>query len=287
MRWIRNWEKLTRWRFGLIAVVVGVIIGLPRVHGDLIRSNPARSFPGIAGDIVGLQTYRFDPETQTGTFEVQNAPHLVTLGPSAKDMFRMLPKLDGTLTQSLSMKLDRNGRLVQSPDNKFEIHGRVTIGDRTYQGLLLEATPTAFGAGVKREPEQKKSEVFDLNMTITGGELAEAFGSEAYMRIVPQSGSTFNGEFTADFSSEKPMINLQAKPKNVLPAPVPEPSILLILLTCGAGLIACRLRRHVNGVAKRPHSRAHADVSANSVMPDKISVWKNHRHDNHEHLVAR
>ncbi len=104
---------------GLAWLLVLLAVCHVPVRGDLIRSNPARSFPGIAGDIVGSQTYRYDPDTQTGTFEVVNAPHLVSLGPSAKDMFRMLPELDGTLTQSLQMKLDRNGRLVQSPLNKF------------------------------------------------------------------------------------------------------------------------------------------------------------------------
>ncbi len=47
-------------------------------------------------------------------------------------------------------------------------------------------------------------------MRITGGKLAEAFGEEAYLRIVPQANSTFHGEFTTDFSSEKPLTNLRA-----------------------------------------------------------------------------
>ena len=62
------------------------------VSGDLIRSKPERSFPEIAGDIVGVQTYTYDPITQTGTFEVVNAPHLISLGPSVKDMLNMLPQ---------------------------------------------------------------------------------------------------------------------------------------------------------------------------------------------------
>ena len=75
-------------------------------RGDLIRSSASRSFPDIAGDIVGTQTYTYDPLTQTGIFQVINAPHLISLGPSLKDMFQMLPDHDGTLTQSLQMKLD-------------------------------------------------------------------------------------------------------------------------------------------------------------------------------------
>ena len=46
-------------------------------------------------------------------------------------------------------------------------------------------------------------------MKITGGKLKEAFGSEAYLRITPQAGSTFNGQFTIDFSSERPLTNLR------------------------------------------------------------------------------
>ena len=191
-------------------------------RGDLIRSAPGRSFPDIAGDIVGAQTYTYDPLTQTGMFEVVNAPHLISLGPSVHDMVHMLPDADGTLSQLLKMKLDRHGRLVKSPDNTFQIRGTVVIGDKTYQGLLLEGKPTAFGADVQETPtvRNKNPEVFDLNMEITGGKLAEAFGKEAYLRIVPQAGSTFNGEFTVDFTSERPLTNLRST-RGKLPATVP------------------------------------------------------------------
>jgi hypothetical protein len=182
-------------RVGLVLLLVDSAGIGTRVRGDLIRSSPSRSFPDIAGDIVGVQTYTYDPITQTGTFHVENAPHLIALGPSTKDMVAMLPDHDGTLSQSLRMKLDRNGRLVESPHNKFEIRGTVVIGERTFQGLLLEGRPTAFGVEAQsaRPARNKGPEVFDLNMKITGGELAEAFGPEAYLRIVPQANSTFTG----------------------------------------------------------------------------------------------
>jgi hypothetical protein len=214
----------------------------PAARADLIRANAGRAFPDIAGDIVGSQTYTYDPATQTGTFALVNAPHLISLGPSVKDLVPMRPDRDGTLTQSLQMKLDRQGRLVKSPANRFEIRGTVVIGDQTYQGLLLEGRPTAFGAGAQDATATKNPDVFDLNMEITGGELAHAFGSEAYLRIIPQAKSTFNGEFTSNFSGERPLTNLRAL-KRRLPTSVPEPSTLITLLTCGAGLIACRLRR--------------------------------------------
>jgi hypothetical protein len=232
-------------RVGLVLSFVVVADVWSPVRGDLIRSRPARSFPDIAGDIVGTQTYTYDPVSQTGTFQVVNAPHLISLGPSVKDMVHMLPDQDGTLSQSLRTKLDRHGRLVDSPNNTFQIRGTVVIGDRTYQGLLLEGRPTAFGALAQDSSpvRNKHPEVFDLNMRITGGKLAQAFGTEAYLRIVPQAGSTFNGQFTADFSSEKPLTNLRAARKG-LPAAVPEPTALFTLLTCGAVMLVLRLRRH-------------------------------------------
>jgi len=239
-------------RVGLVAIIVLLADLWSPARGDLIRSSPARSFPDIAGDIVGAQTYTYDPVTQTGTFQVFNAPHLISLGPSVKDMVQMLPDQDGTLSQSLRMKLDRNGRLVDSPNNMFQIRGTVVIGDQTYQGLLLEGRPTAFGAEVQdgSPVKNKNPEVFDLNMRITGGQLKEAFGTEAYLRITPQAKSTFNGQFTADFSSEKPLTNLRASRKG-LPATVPEPTALLTLLTCGAGVLACRLRRYLTRARRR------------------------------------
>ncbi len=130
------------------AVVLYLAVAGPwrPARADLIRSNPERSFPDIAGDIAGSQRYTYDPITQTGTFEVKNAPHLISLGPSVRDMVPLNPDQDGTLTQRLQIKLDRFGKLVPSPANKFQIRGTVVIGEKTYQGLLLEGRPTAFGA---------------------------------------------------------------------------------------------------------------------------------------------
>lgn len=219
-------------------------------RADLIRVNAGRAFPDIAGDIVGSQTYTYDPATQTGTFALVNAPHLISLGPSVKDLVQMRPDCDGTLTQSLKMKLDRQGRLVASPANRFEIRGTVVIGDQTYQGLLLEGKPTAFGAGAQDASAAKNPDVFDLNMEITGGKLAQAFGSEAYLRIIPQANSTFTGEFTSNFSGERPLTNLRALNRR-LPTSVPEPTTLITLLTCGAVLLACRLRRRLARTIRR------------------------------------
>lgn len=239
-------------RLSIFLCLTVLVAAWSSARGDLIRSVPARSFPDIAGDIVGAQTYTYDPTTETGMFEVVNAPHLISLGPSVKDMVYMLPDEDGTLSQFLKMKLDRHGRLIKSPDNTFQVRGTVVIGDKTYQGLLLEGKPTAFGAEVQEAPraEDKGPEVFDLNMEITGGKLAQAFGSNAYLRIVPQAGSTFNGEFTVDFASERPLTNLRST-RGKLPATVPEPTVLITLVTFGAGALAIRMRRHLRRSSRR------------------------------------
>ncbi len=196
-------------RFGILASLL-LASALTPARADLIRAAPGRSFPEIAGDVSGSQTYVFDPATQTGTFALINAPHLISLGPSGRDLIPMGPDSDGTLMQWVQLKLDRSGRLIESPLNRFEIRGTVVINNQTYEGLLLAGRPIAFGRAGQARDLLKDPESFGLNMQIEGGKLAEAFGSEAYLRIIPQANSTFHGEFTQDFSGEKPLTNLFA-----------------------------------------------------------------------------
>jgi hypothetical protein len=214
------------------------------VQGDLIRPKTSRTYPDIAGDIVGSQTYTFDPASKTGTFQVTNAPQFIALGPAGNDMVNVRPDQDGTLSQTLQLKLDQNGQLVDNPDNRFQLYGSVVIGNQVYRGLLLEGKPTAFGAQAQKGTPLTAADVFDLNMRITGGKLAEAFGPEAYFRVIPQSNSTFQGNFASSFSGDKPLTNLRAL-QGHLPAAIPEPTPLVILLTGGAGVMACRLRKRL------------------------------------------
>ncbi len=223
---------------GVLLVACARLQGEAR--GDLIRARSTRSFPSIAGDIVGSQTYTYDPVTRTGTFEVVNAPHLIKIGPGADGMVPLEPDQRGSLYQSLLMKLDRNGRLVEGPGNRFEIRGTVVIGEKTYEGLLLSGRPIAFGAD-SGSGDSRAAQAFDLDVKITGGELAEAFGPEAYLRINARSKSTFNGVFDVDFSSDRPQTSLRAVPPDLV-TPVPEPTALVMLLTTGAGAIALKLR---------------------------------------------
>ncbi len=197
-------------RVGVLAVAAVLTTFERPASADLIRATPGRSFPDIAGDIGGSQTYVYDPATQTGTFTLRSAPHLISLGPSGRDLIPLQPSNDGTLCQTLKVKVDRNGRIVNSPLNQFEIRGTVWINGKPLDGVLLKGTPTAFGIAEPDSPSARAQDIFGLNVKIEDGKLASAFGAEAYLRIVPQANSTFTGEFTSDFSGEQPMTNLLA-----------------------------------------------------------------------------
>ena len=244
-------------RLGLLSSLFLLSGGTLPAHADLIRPAPGRSFPDIAGDIGGSQTYVYDPTTQTGTFALINAPHLISLGPSGKDLIPMQPDRDGTLYQTLELKLDRRGQLIDSPLNRFEIRGTVIINDRVYEGLLLKGRPTAFGSADQARAALKNPDVFGLNMQIEGGQLAGTFGSEAYLRIIPQANSTFRGEFTSDFAGEKPLTNLIAVDRR-LPARLIGPASLILLFAGVTALLAWKIVRLLGRTARRcavPHHR--------------------------------
>jgi hypothetical protein len=237
-------------RIGLLSSLIMLAGSALPAYADLIRPAPGRSFPDIAGDIGGSQTYVYDPDTQTGTFALSNAPHLISLGPLSKDLIPMQPDRDGTLYQTLELKLDRSGRLIDSPLNRFEMHGTVIINDRVYEGLLLKGRPTAFATADQAHPALKNPEVFGLNMQIEGGQLAGTFGAEAYLRIVPQANNTFRGEFTRDFSGEKPLTNLIAVDRR-LPAQLIGPLALIVLFAGATALLAWRIARFLARTPRR------------------------------------
>ncbi|MGC8641321.1 MAG: PEP-CTERM sorting domain-containing protein, partial [Isosphaeraceae bacterium] len=112
-----------------LILVLLVLWGIwPPARGDLIRPKTLRSYPDIAGDIVGSQTYTFDPSSKTGTFQVRNSPQFIALGPDGGQMVSVTPNQDGTLSQTLQLTLDQNGRLVPGTNNHFQLYGTVVIG---------------------------------------------------------------------------------------------------------------------------------------------------------------
>ena len=224
-----------------VGVFLGCAIALAnQAPAELIRPKAVRAYPDIAADINGVQTYTYNPSTGTGTFQVTNTPYLLAQGPANAGESQIEPNDDGTRQQVVSLRLDRNGRLVDDPGNTYALYGTVSLGGQTFRGLLLEGKPTAFGAVAPDSASvgTPGKDVFDLSMKITGGALADRFGPDLYMRIVPKA-DTFDGQFTRDFSGVAAKSNTRGYHA---PSIVPEPSTLLVVLACGAAFVLGRRR---------------------------------------------
>jgi hypothetical protein len=225
--------------YALKAGLTVLFLATLALHADagLIRPAADRAFPDISADINGVQSYVYDPATGTGKFQVTNTPYLIAGGPTLGTEYSILPNsADGVRRQVVSATLDSNGRLVvDSPSNKYELWGTIVANGQTYSGLLLTGTPTKFGSQDLGPVGVSGTDLYDFELKITGGSLKEFFGNDAYMRIQPELLSTFDGSFTRDFSAVKATSNTRGynSPK---PFPVPEPTTLVVLLTCGVGL---------------------------------------------------
>jgi hypothetical protein len=211
----------------------------------LLRPNDSREYPDITAFANGYQTYTYDPASQTGVFQISNVPFLLTSGQNSDGTFNqsnVTPTADNIQSQTLTAVLDSHGNLVASPLNSFQVYGTVVIGDQTYTGLLLSGTPSAFGSQSLKPLGVDNEDLFDLYLKITGGSLSSLYGPDAYVRVTSEANSTFNGVFTTDFSSEKVLTNTHTV-ANLVPSPAPEPTALVVLLACGAGLLYRGRRR--------------------------------------------
>jgi hypothetical protein len=212
-----------------------------RARAELIRPSADRVYPDIAADINGVQDYDYDPNTRTGLFQVTNTPFLLTMGSSLSDEVNVQPNSDGVRRQTVQLKLDANGNLIDAPENSYRLYGTVVVGGEKFDGLLREGTPRSFGAKAARDAGIDQASVYDLDVKITGGYLAERFGPDAYMRISPEVANTFDGSFSKSFAGVKAQSNTRAY--HAPASPVPEPTPLVLLLACGAGLVYRRRRR--------------------------------------------
>jgi hypothetical protein len=216
-------------------------VGIARA--DLIRPNASQAFPDLSGDIVGTQNYVYNPSTQTGTFQVNNTPTLLALGAKASSEYFVTDSPETVRSQSLQLKLDPNGRLLNDSGNSYTLYGTVSFGGKTYSGLLLQGTPTAFGSA-RQNPQTPANSVFDVNLTVNGGLLKNLYGPDAYLRIITGANTTFENSFATSFQGLNTITNVRAYNSPNPPTPVPEPSTLVVVLACGgAGILYRRKRR--------------------------------------------
>lgn len=211
---------------------------------DLIRPSADRAYPDIAADVNGTISYTFDPSTQSGLFHMRNTPYLMAGGPSAADEFAVTPNSNGIRQQVVNITLDQNGNFKADPNNSYELFGTVSAGGQTYSGLLLKGVPTAFGSQYHPPTGSQGSAIFDMNINVTGGALASAFGPDAYLSVQPELQITFDGNFNKDFSAAKATSNTRAY-HAPLPFPSPEPATMALLVAGGLGLAVHRARRAV------------------------------------------
>jgi hypothetical protein len=228
----------------LSALVLAATAGLSaHAKAGLINPNAGRAYPDIAADINGVVSYTYNASTQTGNFQLTNTPYLIAGGPTASQEFAINPNLNGIRQQVVNLSLDSSGNLLPGPTNTYALYGTVQANGQTFSGLLLQGTPTAFGAQDLGPVGIQGSSFFDMNMNITGGALAPYFGSDAYMRIAPELQSTFTGRFDTDFSAAKATSNTRSY-HSPHPFPIPEPTTLLVLVVGGVGF-AQRVRRRL------------------------------------------
>lgn len=213
----------------------------------LLKPDAGRAYPDISADINGKVDYTYNAGTQTGLFHVKNTPYLIAGGPSAANEFAVAPNSDtGVRSQEIQFVVDKAGNLVTDASNKYELYGTITTPDATYSGLLLKGTPTGFGYQDLNPVGITGSDIFDVNINVTGGQLADYFGSQMYLRITPELQSTFSGKFDENFSAAKATSNSRSynAPK---PFPIPEPTTVMLYLVGTAGLVYHQRRRLTAG----------------------------------------
>lgn len=217
--------------YSLIALFVAMF---GTAQAALIQPNATRQYPDIAADVNGVVNYSYS--NGQGNFTMRNTPFLLATGANPAQEYTILPTVDGTRQQNLSVAVDGSGNIVNASGNSYSLYGSTTVDGQTFSGLLLQGTPTAFGSQYNGQFNQ-----YDVAIKVTGGALADAFGSNAYMLIRPELQDSFTGSFTSNFSAQKATSNTRGNYNP--PAPVPEPATWMILIGGGAGLAMFNRRR--------------------------------------------
>lgn len=200
----------------------------------LIKPSAGRAYPDIAADINGVVQYTYSPATETGNFHVNNTPYLIAGGPTSAQEYGVMPNENGIRQQVINLTLDKDGNLLTGMPNTYSLYGTIEAEGEVFTGLLLTGTPKSFGFQDLGSLGITGADIFDLEMDITGGSLAEYFGTQAYVRITPELESTFTGRFDESFTAAKATSNTRSY-NSPQPFPVPEPTALVLLIVGGIG----------------------------------------------------
>ncbi|HEY2156624.1 MAG TPA: PEP-CTERM sorting domain-containing protein [Isosphaeraceae bacterium] len=216
-------------------------LSAPASRAALLHPTDTSQFPDLsAGFVSGTMQYT----ASTGQLAIQNTPYALAMGTSGSAQFDVIADAAGQRTQTLDVTLNPDGTVKQSSNNIYDLYGQVTLNGKTYSGLLLQGTPTAMGSlNLATAPTNVQgASMFDFDVSVTGGLLANVFGSEAYVRLTAERWSTFNGSFSQDFAGGKVASNIRGYFPTP-PVPIPEPTTLVVLIACGGAGLLRRVRR--------------------------------------------
>ena len=107
---------------------------------DLVRPSATLSFPDISAGIHG----RVDYTASTGQLTMTNTPYIFDTSVSAADKYAVAADSNGQLRQTLNLKLDDSGNLLNDP----AIRSRSTARSRSWDHLR-RPTPLGHAHGVR------------------------------------------------------------------------------------------------------------------------------------------
>ena len=226
--------------------LVATVVLAPKASAALLHpADDASIFPDLSGGYVsGTQHYT----ASTGQFWVENTPYALAFGQSGSQQYDIGATAGGVRRQTIIAQLDNTGKLDPSGTSLYEVDGSTTIGGKTYSGVLLQGTVTGIGSQ-DTSAIAKNTAMYDMNVKITGGLLAQSFGNDTYVRLTAERWSTFSGDFTHDFSGGKVASNIrgffQSPPLPAQGPPVPEPTTLVVLIAAGGAGLYFRHRRRI------------------------------------------
>ena len=123
-----------------------------------------------------------------------------------------------------------NGGTMSITGGTYDDQGYQVIPDGT---VLLQGDLVGFGfQGFATGPDY-----FDFKVAVTGGELANEFGSSAYIYMEPGS-TSFNNDFTVGFSNDG-----EGTADTRMLIPEPTSGLLVMLSLLGLGGVVRRVRR--------------------------------------------